>query len=153
MKKINLEQTSSSADLKTNFRKALEDNCFLKICKSLNLPELILLKDYFGWWWWWWSAGASVYPYICQSSDCRCVFEHCALYTIPGGLWQFLQWRSLIRGKGRLLACSRLRKAIPARARQTFVCLLPAHLPAPASCDPPGTGSEKIAEEAGKALQ
>ncbi len=44
MKKINLEQTSSSADLKVNFRKALEDNCFLKICKSLNLPEDVLMK-------------------------------------------------------------------------------------------------------------
>ena len=77
--------------------KGLRIVCAATHWKSLNLPELILLKDYFGWWWWWWSAGASVYPYICQSSDCRYAFERWALYTIPGGLCQFLQGRSLIR--------------------------------------------------------
>ncbi len=44
MEKINIDSKSSSIDLKVKFKKALENKYFTRICKSINLPENILMK-------------------------------------------------------------------------------------------------------------
>lgn len=45
MEKLKLDKKSSNFDLKVRFNKALENKYFYKICKSLSLPEEILMKN------------------------------------------------------------------------------------------------------------
>ncbi len=45
MDKIKLDKKSNNFDLKVKFNKALENKYFHKICKSLELPEEILMKN------------------------------------------------------------------------------------------------------------
>lgn len=45
MEKMKLEEKSQRTDLKTNFRKTLENKYFTKICNSLDLDEKVLMKN------------------------------------------------------------------------------------------------------------
>ena len=76
MDKLKLDKKSSNFDLKVKFNKALENKYFYKICKSLALPEEVLMKNT--------TSLLSAAKEFENCSNCKCI-EECK-NSLPGNM-------------------------------------------------------------------
>ena len=76
MEKLKMDKKSSNFDLKVRFNKALENKYFYKICKSLSLPEEVLMKNT--------TSLLSAAKEFENCSNCKCI-EECK-NMLPGNL-------------------------------------------------------------------